>query len=1734
MFSAASAPPAPPPSASFLALGDNAVSFNPDTQGAVGPNHLMVTLGSQVRIQDRAGAAISTVSLDAFWGSLGDSNVFDPRILYDSLSNRWITAAISNPGTNNSSLLVAVSQTSDPTGVWFRHQIRVDLTDGLYAAGPNLGLSRDWLVVSAAMRDKTGLFFYSADIFVFSLTNLYAGGPAEVLLREQYAPSTSTIDELNIPVPALSFDRSYPTNFLVANWDGSLGGGPGRLRLFSVSGPVNAPVFEDYAAQGGLFVSAGAAWGNPSWVGSPPGNTNFAPQLGSSTRIFIGDSRIQNVIYRNGLLWCAHHIFLPTNAPTRCAVQWWCATPGGTVFQHGRMDDPTGVRFYAYPSIAVNQYDDVLLGYSRFAANQYPSANYAFHGYQDTPGRLSTDTVLKAGEAKFAVAQEDDVLWGDWSASVVDPLNDTDLWTIQEYAAAPVGGIDRWGTWWGRISPSVNLSLRAADSPDPVLAGSNVTYSIQITNNGAHVATGVRLVDTLPPGATFVSASASQGVCGHTNGVVTCNFGDVAGTGGTNVVVVSATIVAQLFQGGTATNSLSLLSFGSDVNPADNSAKVTTTVTTAADLAVTMAASTSLVVLSNNVTYTLTVTNRGPLAAGSTVLTNVLPPGLVFVSATPSVGSCSHSAGRVSCAFATLGVNAGASVTLVAHAVGSGFQTNVASASSASLDPVPTNNLASATVKASAAPTLQAISSRTITEDMVLGPLAFTIGDLETPADSLVLTYSSSNTNLVPAVPQAGGPAGQQAGVSFGGSGTDRFFTVTPLANSNGVVDITRTVRDADGLTASNTFRLTVTAVNDPPGITDIPAQTLAEDGTLGPLNFTIGDVETAAASLNVSAASSNPALIPNANIQLGGSGANRTVTVRPATNQFGTATITITVSDGVGTTNDTFLVTVNSVNDLPTINDVSARTLPEDSAAGTTIGLAIGDAETAATALAMSGTSSNLTLVPNANITFAGTGNSRSVTVVPAPNQFGTSLITLTVTDGDGGSASDTFLLTVNPVNDPPTLNTNAPLVINEDAGTTNVTLLGLSSGASNELQSLTITASSSRPALIPAPVVTDSNGVETATFNPGGAAFSARLRLVPVPDSNGVATITVTVNDGGASNNVITRTFNVTVNAVNDAPTISAFTNVVIAEDSRTDPIPFVIGDVDSPLAGLSVAASSSDTNLVPNANVVLNGSGAAWTVSATPAPNRTGVATITVSASDGAATNSGNFLITVSPVNDPPSLSLSTNQITVNEDEAASVVLTVGEVETPLDALTFSAASTDTNLVPVGSVNGIAGTIPLTDPPPSPGVWFSGSGSNRLVTILPATNLSGSATIDLTVADGDGGQQSVSVVFTVLPVNDPPGLEAIGDVLIEEDAPRQSVPLSGINSGAANESQSLAVSAVSDNPGLIGGLTVVYTSPQSMGRLEFTPLPDANGSATVTVRVSDGEATNSHTFNVTVSAVNDPPSLGAIEPIVTAEDSPLSVPLVLADPDSPADALQVQAGSSNPELLDESGISITGEGTNRTLRLTPLLNQSGQSTTITVTVSDGSDEASVNFDLTVLPVNDPPSVNGLADLSIDQDSGPTNLVFTVSDPESIPSSLLVSAASDNQTLLPDANLQITGNGTTRTLTLSPLAGQTGTASVQVVVRDGAGASAGATTNSFTLTVRLMLVTLRIERAGDTAVVSWPASAVGWTLQSTTNMALPGSWGNVLTPPSVVNDHFMMTNTVGESMLFYRLRRP
>jgi hypothetical protein len=148
--------------------------------------------------------------------------------------------------------------------------------------------------------------------------------------------------------------------------------------------------------------------------------------------------------------------------------------------QFGRIDDGVPpLTFYAYPSLAVNKNNDVLIGYSRFSSSQFASANYSYRAGTDPANTLQPDVVLKAGEAPYnKTFGGPSNRWGDYSNTQVDPLDDKTLWTIQEYAAAP-SGVDRWGTWWGRIGyVAGDINNDGAFTPADVVALLNCAFLV--------------------------------------------------------------------------------------------------------------------------------------------------------------------------------------------------------------------------------------------------------------------------------------------------------------------------------------------------------------------------------------------------------------------------------------------------------------------------------------------------------------------------------------------------------------------------------------------------------------------------------------------------------------------------------------------------------------------------------------------------------------------------------------------------------------------------------------------------------------------------------------------------------------------------------------------------------------------------------------------------------------------------------------------------------------------------------------------------------------------------------------------------------------------------------------------------------------------------------------------------------------------------------------------------------
>ncbi len=875
-------------------------------------------------------------------------------------------------------------------------------------------------------------------------------------------------------------------------------------------------------------------------------------------------------------------------------------------------------------------------------------------------------------------------------------------------------------------------------------------------------------------------------------------------------------------------------------------------------------------------------------------------------------------------------------------------------------------------------------------------------------------------------------------------SGTPGNADVGPHAVTLAVSDGTATVEQS--------FTVTVAGVNDPPTIADISDQTTAEDTTLAGVPFTVGDPDTPAGSLVLSATSSDPALVPPSSVTFGGAGTARTLSIVPAADRFGTTTITVTVSDGALTASDAFVLTVTPVNDLPTLSAIVDQATTEDVPVGP-VAFTVGDQETPAAALTVTASSSDTTLLPPAGIVLGGAGATRTVTLTPAADRSGEALVTLRVADADGGERTASFRLVVTPANDAPVLDPIPDHVTPEDV-TTVVTVTV--SDIDTPLDGVTLTASSGN----------------TAVVAPGGLAWDPgtgpvrTLRITPVANASGATEITVQARDGVAP--PASRAFTLTVTAVNDAPTVSQLTDQATPEDTPIGPIAFTVGDVETAAASLTVTAASSNTGLLPLAGIVVGGSGASRTVTLTPAHDQSGTATVTLTVSDGSLGTPMAFTLTVTAVNDRPTISDIGNVSTPQEIATGDIPFTVGDVDTPATSLGVSAVSSNTTLVP--NVN----------------ITLGGTGTSRTIRLVPATGQTGSTTVTVTVSDG-ALQAADTFVLTVTPPNAPviSGLPASASTPEDTATAPIAFTVSDVDGLVG------PVTAVSSNTTLVPNApsNIVVGGGPAVGPRTITLTPAANqfGSTTITITAKDHTLDPSRdtvaSFTLTVTPVNDAPSIVAIaSPQITNEDVVKTVPVSVSDPD-PTDVLTVTASSSNQAVVANAGLAVTGTGASRTLTITPVANASGTAS-ITVQVSDGTaPAASTQFTLTVNAVNDAPTITSVGDRTTTEDTAAGPIAFTVGDVETAAASLTLSRTSSNTTLLPLSGIVFGGSGAARTVTLTPAANQFGETTVTLTVSDG---SANAST-AFRLTVTAVNDAPTLAAIGDQSTdedTPWPVS--------------------------------------------------
>jgi hypothetical protein len=840
-------------------------------------------------------------------------------------------------------------------------------------------------------------------------------------------------------------------------------------------------------------------------------------------------------------------------------------------------------------------------------------------------------------------------------------------------------------------------------------------------------------------------------------------------------------------------------------------------------------------------------------------------------------------------------------------------------------------------------PTLDAIPDAAIdegagTQSVALSGITAGVGESQT----LRVSAASSNTALI--------PKPTVTYVSPAGTGSLAFAPAA--ADANGTATITVTVNDgqASNNTVSRSFVVTVHAVNDAPRFTKGANKTVyqsaaAQTVTGWATSINAGPANESAQALDFIVTNNNNALF-SAQPAIDAAG---TLTFMPAAGATGSATVTVQLHDDGGTAGggvdtsgaQTFTITV-AVNNPPTLGSLSPVTIAEDAGQRTVslwgITAPYGESQT----LTVTAVSSNTALIPNPTVTYTSPSMNGTLAFTPVANASGAATITVTVNDGQAlnNTCSQSFLVTVNAVNDAPSFVKGANQAVFENAGAQTVSswATGISAGPPDESgQALDFIVTNDNNALFSTQPAVDAAGALTFT---------------PATDAFGSATVTVQLHDnGGTANSGVdtsaAQTFTMTVTKLNDAPTLDALGDVALAEDAGQQAVNLAgisagTGDVQT----LTVTASSSDTGVIPDPTVSYASPNATGSLGFTPVANANGTATITVTVDDGQTANNTvvrTFLVAVSAVNDAPSFTKGAD-LTVAEDAGAqsasgwATSISAGPANESAQAVDFVVSNDNNALFSAQPAVDAAGTLTFT----------------------PAADAFGSATVTVRVHD-DGGTANGGVdtsgaqtfTITVTAVNDPPTLDALDPLTIAEDAVLQTVGLGGISAGPANESaQTPSVTASSSNPAVIPHPTVTYASPATTGSLQFTPVANASGTATITVTVDDGGATNNtvaRTFLVTVTPVDEPPTDIALSNSLVAEsvaaDTPVGT-LSTVDPDSVSFTYSLAAGAGD---TDNGSFTIVG---NELRTLLPLDFRTRNPYRIRVQSSDGANAVEESF--------------------------------------------------------------------------------------------------------------------------------------------------------------------------------------
>ncbi len=417
--------------------------YPPDPILSVGPDAVLLVANGAVALASKTGSITVQRTLNAFFnGSLSSSFTFDPKTLYDPHSGRLFVSSLDGEASPSSFLRIAYSKSSSPMNLnvgssgaddWGGLDIDADLDGGVQVNNnwgdfDSIGVDEFNLYVTANMFSAAGNFQY-VKLWVIPKVTLLAGGsvtPFEFGAPPGTLTNPSTGFKDFTIQPALDFDTGG-THFLAEN---ALVGGFADLTVWTVNTPGATPTLSAASLQ---------------VTGFPGFTVPTCAQPGGGVNLDTGDTRLMQVIQRNGRLWTAHTI--PNTTATRSQVRWYEIDPSGpTVVQSGNVGD--GSRCYFYPAIHPDGAGDAAMVFSGVGPSNFGSAYYTARLASDTPGAMQTVGLLKAGITHYEVTDSSGLnRWGDFGSIAADPTTD-ELWIMHEFASSTA---NQWSTWVGRL-----------------------------------------------------------------------------------------------------------------------------------------------------------------------------------------------------------------------------------------------------------------------------------------------------------------------------------------------------------------------------------------------------------------------------------------------------------------------------------------------------------------------------------------------------------------------------------------------------------------------------------------------------------------------------------------------------------------------------------------------------------------------------------------------------------------------------------------------------------------------------------------------------------------------------------------------------------------------------------------------------------------------------------------------------------------------------------------------------------------------------------------------------------------------------------------------------------------------------------------------------------------------------------------------------------------------------------